>query len=172
MMNKGFEVIEAKWLFNVKPEQIEVVVHPQSIIHSMIQFEDGAIKAQLGTPDMKLPIRYAFSYPNRLKNQSPKLELSQYAHLTFEHPDTTKFPLLNYAYEAMRLGGNIPCILNAANEVVVDAFLKDKIGFLQMADIIADIMQQVSFIKSPSYDDYVSTDAEARRLTREKIISF
>lgn len=102
MMNKGFEVIEAKWLFNVKPEQIEVVVHPQSIIHSMIQFEDGAIKAQLGTPDMKLPIRYAFSYPNRLKNQSPKLELSQYAHLTFEHPDTTKFPLLNYAYEAMR----------------------------------------------------------------------
>ena len=172
MMNKGFEVIEAKWLFNVKPEQIEVVVHPQSIIHSMIQFEDGAIKAQLGTPDMKLPIRYAFSYPNRLKNQSPKLELSQYAHLTFEHPDTTKFPLLNYAYEAMKQGGNIPCILNAANEVVVDAFLKDKIGFLQMADIIADIMQQVSFIKSPSYDDYVSTDAEARRLTREKIISF
>ncbi len=171
MMNKGFEVIEAKWLFNVKPEQIEVVVHPQSIVHSMVQFEDGAIKAQLGTPDMKLPIRYAFSYPNRLKNRSPKLELSQYANLTFEYPDTTKFPLLNYAYEAMKEGGNMPCILNAANEVVVDAFLKDKIKFLQMADIIADMMQQVSFIKSPTYDDYVSTDAETRRLTQEKIIS-
>ena len=172
MVNKGLEVIEAKWLFGVSVDDVQVVVQPQSVIHSMVEYVDGAIIAELGTPDMKLPIRYAFAYPNPMKSQSPKLELSQYAHLTFEHPDTTKFPLLNYAYEAMRLGGNIPCILNAANEVVVDAFLKDKIGFLQMADIIADIMQQVSFIKSPSYDDYVSTDAEARRLTREKIISF
>ncbi len=167
MMNKGFEVIEAKWLFGVTPEQIEVVVHPQSIVHSMVQFSDGAIKAQLGLPNMKLPIQYAFTFPHRLSSNDPKPTLPHYATLTFEQPDTKKFPLLTYAFEAMRIGGNMPCILNAANEVVVDAFLHDRVSFTDMPKIIADTMQKVSFITTPSYDDYVATDNESRYITKE-----
>ncbi len=169
MMNKGFEVIEAKWLFDVKPEQIEVVVHPQSIVHSMIQFEDGAIKAQLGTPDMKLPISYAFSYPNRLKNSSHKLKIEDYHHLTFECPDTEKFPLLSYAYHAMQTGGNMPCILNAANEVAVEAFLHEKIGFIEITSLIMKTMEKMFFIKNPTYEDYVNTDKESRIQAKELI---
>ena len=169
MMNKGFEVIEAKWLFNVRPEQIEVVVHPQSIVHSMIQFEDGAVKAQLGTPDMKLPICYALSYPNRLKCHQPKLTVEAYSQLTFERPDTEKFPLLAYAYEAMKTGGNMPCILNAANEVAVSAFLAGQIGFLDIAALIEKTMEKMPFIQTPVYEDYVKTDEESRIMARELI---
>lgn len=165
MMNKGFEVIEAKWLFGLKAEQIDVLIHPQSIIHSMVEFNDGAIKAQMGLPDMKLPIQYAFGYPDRIKNNYPRLSFSQYNNLTFEVPDTKKFRNLGFAYEAMNTGGNMPCILNAANEVVVDAFLKEKIGFLQMSDIIEQCMQKASFVKTPTYEDYVASDAEARQIT-------
>lgn len=164
MMNKGFEMIEAKWLFGVTSEQIEVVVHPQSVIHSMAQFEDGAVIAQLGIPDMKLPIAYAFSYPVRLKSKAPRLDFKQYATLTFEEPDMNRFRNLAFAFEAVRRGGNMPCILNAANEVVVAAFLQDRIGFLQMSDVIEQTMQKTSFIATPTYDDYVATDAEARRI--------
>lgn len=164
MMNKGFEMIEAKWLFGVTPEQIEVVVHPQSVIHSMVQFEDGAVIAQLGIPDMKLPIAYAFSYPVRLKSKAPRLDFRQYATLTFEEPDMNRFRNLAFAFEAVRRGGNMPCILNAANEVVVAAFLQDRIGFLQMSDVIEQTMEKTSFIATPTYDDYVATDAEARRI--------
>jgi len=169
MMNKGFEVIEAKWLFGLKPEQIDVVIHPQSIIHSMVQFADGSIKAQMGLPDMKLPIQYAFGYPIRLENKYPRLDFSQYSTLTFEQPDVKRFRNLGYAYEAMAKGGNMPCILNAANEIVVAAFLQDKIGFLQMSDIIEQTMNKASFIKTPCYEDYVATDAEARRISLELI---
>lgn len=169
MMNKGFEVIEAKWLFNLQPHQIEVAVHPQSIVHSMVQFEDGAIKAQLGVPDMKLPIAYAFSYPDRLAGVSPKLKLSDYANLTFEEADTTRFPNLGYAYHAMQQGGNVPCVLNAANEVVVDAFLKQRIGFCQMSQVIAEAMEVMPYIATPSYDDYVATDSETRIVTTQLI---
>lgn len=167
MMNKGFEVIEAKWLFGLKPEQIEVLVHPQSIIHSMVEFADGSIKAQLGMPDMRLPIQYAFTYPDRLKTDFPRVDFLQYPELTFEKPDTTRFRNLALAYKAMETGGNMPCILNAANEIVVAAFLKDKIGFLQMSDIIENVMLKATFIKKPSYEDYVETDKEARRITLE-----
>lgn len=167
LMNKGFEMIEAKWLFDVKPEQIEVVVHPQSIIHSMVEFEDASIKAQLGLPDMKLPIRYAFSYPQRLKCKAPRLSFTQYNEFTFEQPDMMRFRNLAFAYEAIKTGGNMPCILNAANEVVVDAFLKDQIGFLQMSDVIEQTMQKADYIVNPSYEDYVETDAMARRIARE-----
>ncbi len=169
MMNKGFEVIEARWLFNVGPEQIEVAVHPQSIVHSMVQFQDGAIKAQLGLPNMKLPIQYAFAYPYRLPNPDPKPQLDHYMTLTFERPDTGRFPLLEYAYEAMRRGGNMPCIMNAANEIVVDAFLNDRIAFTDMPQLIARAMNAVSFVSTPTYDDYVATDTETRRLTQEWI---
>lgn len=169
MMNKGFEVIEAQWLFNVTPEQIEVVVHPQSIVHSMVQFQDGAIKAQLGLPNMKLPIQYAFSYPHRLPSADPKPRMEDYMTLTFERPDTERFPLLGYAYDAMRRGGNMPCIMNAANEIVVDAFLHDRIAFTDMPRLIARAMEQVAFVASPTYDDYVATDHETRCLTREWI---
>ncbi len=169
MMNKGFEVIEAKWLFGIAPEQIEVVVHPQSIIHSMVQFADGAIKAQLGLPDMKLPILYAFSYPDRLKTDYPRLNFADYPQLTFEKPDTTKFRNLTFAYEAMRRKGNAACILNAANEIVVAAFLKDAIGFLQMSDVIETTMERVSFLPQPMYEDYVATDAEARAVAAELV---
>ena len=168
-MNKGFEVIEARWLFNVGPEQIEVAVHPQSIVHSMVQFQDGAIKAQLGLPNMKLPIQYAFAYPYRLPNPDPKPQLDHYMTLTFERPDTGRFPLLEYAYEAMRRGGNMPCIMNAANEIVVDAFLNDRIAFTDMPQLIARAMNAVSFVSTPTYDDYVATDTETRRLTQEWI---
>ena len=164
MMNKGFEMIEAKWLFGVTPEQVQVVVHPQSVIHSMVQFEDGAVMAQLGIPDMKLPIAYAFSFPKRMKSLAPRLDFRQYATLTFEEPDTRRFRNLAFAFEAVRQGGNMPCVLNAANEVVVAAVLRDEIGFLRMSDVIERTMAKASFIAKPSYEDYVATDAEARRL--------
>lgn len=164
MMNKGFEMIEAKWLFGVAPEQIEIVVHPQSVIHSMVQFEDGAVMAQLGIPDMKLPIAYAFSYPVRLKSPAPRLDFRHYATLTFEQPDMERFRNLAFAFDAVGRGGNMPCILNAANEVVVAAFLQEKIGFLHMSDVIEQTMAKAPFIASPTYDDYVATDAEARRI--------
>ncbi len=162
MMNKGFEVIEAKWLFGVKPEQIEVVVHPQSVIHSMVQFEDGAVKAQLGVPDMRLPIQYAFSYPDRIHSSFGRLDFTKCTDLTFEQPDTKRFRNLALAYEALHQGGNMPCIVNAANEVMVSAFLKERVGFFEMSDIIEKTMQSVAFIKQPVYEDYVATDAEAR----------
>lgn len=169
MMNKGFEVIEAKWLFGVDPSRIQVVVHPQSIIHSMVQFRDGSIKAQLGLPDMKLPIQYAFTYPDRLASNFPRLNFALYPQFTFEQPDPEKFRNLAYAYYALDKAGNMPCILNAANEVVVASFLKNRIGFLQMSDIIELTMDKCSFINHPTYDDYVHTDAEARRIAGEFI---
>lgn len=169
MMNKGFEMIEAKWLFGLAPEQIQVVVHPQSVIHSMVQFEDGAVIAQLGIPDMKLPISYAFSYPKRLHSKAPRLDFTQYATFTFEEPDMERFRNLAFAFDAVRKGGNMPCILNAANEVVVAAFLRDEIGFLQMSDVIEKTMAKATFIPVPTYEDYVATDAEARKIA-EKLI--
>ena len=170
MMNKGFEVIEAKWLFGVRPEQIEVVVHPQSVIHSMVQFEDGAVKAQLGMPDMRLPIQYAFSYPERVKSSFERLDFAKVTDLTFEQPDTKRFRNLALAYEALHQAGNMPCIVNAANEVVA-AFLKDNISFLGMSDVIEKTMGRVAYIKEPSYEDYVATDAEARCIAEELIIN-
>jgi 1-deoxy-D-xylulose 5-phosphate reductoisomerase len=167
MMNKGFEMIEAKWLFGVTPEQIQVVVHPQSVIHSMVQFEDGAVIAQLGIPDMKLPISYAFSYPKRLHCKAPRLDFTRYATLTFEEPDMERFRNLAFAFDAVRKGGNMPCILNAANEVVVAAFLRDEIGFLRMSDVIEKTMAKATFIPVPSYEDYVATDAEARKIAEQ-----
>ena len=167
MMNKGFEMIEAKWLFDVTPDQVQVVVHPQSVIHAMVQFEDGAVIAQLGIPDMKLPIAYAFSFPTRMRSMAPRLDFNQYSTLTFEEPDMERFRNLAFAFEAARQGGNMPCILNAANEVVVAAFLQDRIGFLQMSDVIERTMRKASFIVNPSYEDYVATDTEARRLAAE-----
>ncbi len=169
MMNKGFEVIEAKWLFGVNPMQIDVVVHPQSIIHSMVEFADGSIKAQLGMPDMRLPIQYAFTYPMRISSKFPRLDFSTYSQLTFEKPDTKRFRNLAFAYKAMESGGNMPCIVNAANEVVVAAFLENKIGFLQMSDVIETVMAKADFVKNPSYDDYVATDIDVRRLTKSLI---
>ena len=165
MMNKGFEVIEAKWLFGVRPEQIEVVVHPQSVIHSMVQFEDGAVKAQLGMPDMRLPIQFAFSYPERVRSSFDRLDFMKCRELTFEAPDTQRFRNLALAYEALHRGGNLPCIVNAANEVVVAAFLADRVSFLGMSDAIEEAMQRMPFIASPTYEDYVETDAETRRFT-------
>ena len=169
MMNKGFEVMEARWLFGVRPEQIEVVVHPQSVIHSMVQFEDGAIKAQLGMPDMRLPIQYAFSYPYRLPATFQRLDFRLCTELTFEQPDPTRFRNLALAYEALHKGGNMPCIVNAANEVCVAAFLHDQISFLHMSDVIAEVMQRMTFVEKPTYEDYVQTDAAARRLTEDII---
>ena len=169
MMNKGFEVIEAKWLFGVRPDQIEVVVHPQSVIHSMVQYEDGAVKAQLGMPDMRLPIQYAFSYPQRIKASFDRLDFSTMKELTFEQPDTNRFRCLALAYEALNRGGNMACIVNAANEVVVSAFLKDKISFLRMSEVIEQTMAKVPFIQIPTYEDYVATDAEARRMAESLI---
>ena len=171
MMNKGFEVIEAKWLFGVKPEQIEVVVHPQSVIHSMVEYMDGAVKAQLGVPDMRLPIQYAFSYPKRESLSGERLDFMKCNTLTFEAPDTKRFRNLAFAYEAMNRGGNMACILNAANEVVVAAFLKDQISFLGMSDVIEKTMNRVSFISNPTYNDYVETDAIARRIAAEFVIN-
>jgi 1-deoxy-D-xylulose-5-phosphate reductoisomerase len=169
MMNKGFEVIEAKWLFGVRPDQIEVVVHPQSVIHSMVQYEDGAVKAQLGMPDMRLPIQYAFSYPQRIKSSFDRLDFSTLKELTFEQPDTNRFRCLALAYEALNQGGNMACILNAANEVVVSAFLQERIPFLRMSEVIEETMAKVSFISAPTYEDYVATDAEARRIAESLI---
>ncbi len=165
LMNKGFEVIEAKWLFGLKPSQIEVLIHPQSIIHSMVQFVDGSVKAQIGLPDMKLPIQYAFAFPQRIKNNYPRLDFAQYARFDFQQPDTSKFRNLAFAYDAMEKGGTMPCVLNAANEVVVAAFLEEKIGFLHMSDIIEKTMQTASWIAKPTYEDYVLADKQARELT-------
>lgn len=162
LMNKGFEVIEAKWLFGVKPEQIQVVVHPQSVIHSAVQFEDGAVKAQLGVPDMRLPIQYAFSYPRRLPLNGERLDLFQMKDLTFERPDTERFRCLALAYEALHQGGNMPCIVNAANEIANRAFIDDKISFPQIADIIERTMAKVDFTNEATLDTYLQTDKEAR----------
>lgn len=169
MMNKGFEVIEAKWLFGLKPEQIEVIIHPQSIVHSMVQFEDGSIKAQMGLPDMKLPIQYALSFPKRIKSNFPRFSFVGYPSLTFEPPDTHRFPMLQFAYEAMNRGGNIPCALNAANEVAVDAFLNGKLGFLQIADVVEESLGRATFIEHPTYDDYLSTDINTREIAIKQI---
>ncbi|MFD3002556.1 1-deoxy-D-xylulose-5-phosphate reductoisomerase [Pontibacter toksunensis] len=169
LMNKGLEVIEAKWLFDLRNEQIEVVVHPQSIVHSLVQFEDGSIKAQLGLPDMKLPIQYALGYPQRLKSDFPRFSFMDYPQLTFEQPDLKTFRNLQLAFDAMEKGGNMPCILNAANEVAVSAFLRDKVGFLQMSDVIESCLAKVAYIANPSYEDYVKTDNEARIISAELI---
>jgi 1-deoxy-D-xylulose-5-phosphate reductoisomerase len=164
LMNKGLEVIEAKWLFNLRMDQIDVIVHPQSIIHSMVQFEDGSIKAQMGLPDMKLPIQFALSYPDRIKSDFPRFNFVDYPQLTFEQPDMKTFRNLGLAIESMKQGGNMPCILNAANEVAVAKFLKDEIGFLEMSDLIENCMAKASFIKKPTYEDYVLSDKETREL--------
>ena len=164
MMNKGFEVIEAKWLFGVPVEKVQVLVHPQSIVHSAVQFTDGAIKAQLGAPDMRLPIQYALSFPERLASDFPRADLFALGALTFEQPDLERFPNLALAYEAMHRGGNMPCVLNAANEVVNLAFREGRCGFLQMSDIIRETMDKTPFIQKPTYENYVATDAEARRI--------
>ena len=167
MMNKGFEVIEAKWLFGVDASQIEVLVHPQSIVHSAVQFHDGSVKAQLGVPDMRLPIQYAFSFPRRLPLSGQRLNLFQAQRLEFFEPDLQKFRCLALAFEAIHRGGNMPCIVNAANEVVNRAFLEDRCRFLQMGDVIAETMQRATFDNNPDYDTYVATDAEARRIAAE-----
>jgi 1-deoxy-D-xylulose-5-phosphate reductoisomerase len=169
LMNKGLEVIEARWLFNVVPQQIEVVIHPQSIIHSMVQFADGSIKAQMGLPDMRLPIQYALGYPNRLATDFPRLNFSDFPELTFRKPDSEIFRNLALAYEALGKGGNMPCILNAADEIAVHAFLKDKVGFMGMTAVIEHCMQHASFIVKPDYGDYVQTDIETRRIAEEFI---
>ena len=166
LMNKGLEVIEAKWLFGLKPEQIDVIVHPQSIIHSIAQFEDGSMKAQMGLPDMKLPIQYALGYPKRLKCNFPRFNFLDYPTLTFEQPDKETFRNLALAFEAMENGGNTACVLNAANEVVVDAFLKDKIKFLQISEVIEQCLQKATFVQKPTYEDYVQSDNEAREITQ------
>lgn len=163
MMNKGFEVIEAKWLFGVEAEKIQVLVHPQSIVHSAVQFRDGGVKAQLGVPDMRLPIQYAFSFPERLPLNGDRLDLFRQP-LEFFEPDMGKFRCLAMAYESIRRGGNVPCVVNAANEVVNEAFRHDRCGFLQMADIIEATMQRATFVAQPTYDDYIASDAEARRI--------
>ena len=169
LMNKGFEMIEAKWLFGMEPESIEVVIHPQSIVHSMVQFVDGSVKAQLGMPDMKMPIRYALSFPERIKSGIPRIDFSACGQLTFERPDLSRFPNLGLAYEAIRRGGNMPCILNAANEVVVAAFLEDKIAFPAMSQVIENTLSTVAWVQHPSYGDYVVTDAEARSIAASLI---
>lgn len=171
LMNKGLEVIEAKWLFNLTPAQIEVVVHPQSIIHSLVQFEDGSLKAQLGLPDMRLPIQFALGYPNRLKSDFPRFNFMDYPSLTFEQPDLQTFRNLQLAFDALDRGGNAPCIINAANEVAVEAFLQDKIGFLEISEIIESCLTKATFVQSPDYEDYVLTDEETRRLATERIKS-
>jgi 1-deoxy-D-xylulose-5-phosphate reductoisomerase len=167
LMNKGLEMIEAKWLFGLTPDQIDVIIHPQSIIHSLVQFEDGSMKAQLGLPDMKLPIQYALSYPHRLKSDFNRFDFANYASFTFEKPDTETFRNLALAVEAMKRGGNMPCIINAANEIMVAAFLRDQVGFLEMSDMIEGCMKKVSFIAKPSYQDYVETDYETRKRATE-----
>lgn len=172
LMNKGFEVIEAKWLFNLEPSQIDVVIHPQSIIHSMVQFIDGSIKAQMGLPNMRLPIQYAMCYPDRLSNLFPKFNFTGYPELNFYTPDTKIFRNLALAFETLEKGGNLACMLNAANEVVVSAFLKRQVGFLQMPEIIEKTMKKISFVEHPSIDDYIATDMEARQKAVEIINVF
>lgn len=169
LMNKGLEVMEAKWLFGLELEQIEVIVHAQSIIHSIVQFEDGSMKAQMGLPDMKLPIQFAMTYPNRVKSDFPRFDFLNYPSLTFEKPDMEVFRNLALAFESMKAGGNMPCILNAANEVAVSGFLKDQVGFLEMSDVVERCMQEISFLKNPTYEDYVLTDKETRQKALEII---
>ncbi len=169
LMNKGLEVIEAKWLFNLKPEQIDVIVHPQSIIHSIVQFEDGSMKAQMGLPDMKHPIQYALSYPFRYSSKSERFNFMDYPELTFEQPDSETFKNLALAFQALEKGGNVACVLNAANEIAVEAFLNDEIGFLEIAEINQKCMEEIAFIKSPSYDDYVKTNSETRAFANSLI---
>lgn len=169
LMNKGLEVIEAKWLFGLRADQVEVVVHPQSIIHSMVQFEDGSIKAQLGLPDMRLPIQFAMTYPKRLKSDFPRFDFANYPALTFERPDTETFRNLALAFEALNRGGNMPCVLNAANEVVVEEFLQDRIGFLQMSDVVEQCLSKMNYVASPGLEDYVNTDKETRIKAKELI---
>jgi 1-deoxy-D-xylulose-5-phosphate reductoisomerase len=169
LMNKGLEVIEARWLFDIQADDIEVVVHPQSIIHSLVQFTDGSLKAQLGLPDMKLPIQYALAYPNRLANQFKRFSFMDYPSLTFEQPDLSTFRNLSLAYQSLRKGGNMPCIINAANEIAVAAFLKDEVGFLAMSDVIAECMEQMHYIGVPSVEDYLNTDKETRILAQNLI---
>jgi len=162
LMNKGLEVIEAKWLFGLTAQQVEVVVHPQSIIHSMVQFEDGSIKAQLGLPDMRLPIQFAMTYPNRLKSEFPRFDFANYPALTFEKPDTETFRNLALAFDALARGGNMPCVLNAANEIAVAEFLKDRIGFLEMSAVVERCLEKMDYVANPVYEDYVNTDKETR----------
>ncbi|PIQ47537.1 MAG: 1-deoxy-D-xylulose-5-phosphate reductoisomerase [Cytophagales bacterium CG12_big_fil_rev_8_21_14_0_65_40_12] len=169
LMNKGLEVIEAKWLFGLRMDQIEVIVHPQSIIHSIVQFEDGSMKAQMGLPDMKLPIQFAMTYPGRVKTDFPRFDFINYPQLTFEKPDMETFRNLALAFEALNQGGNMPCVLNAANEVAVEKFLKDEISFLGMSDLVEHCMQKVSFIKMPTYEDYVLTDEATRKIAFERL---
>lgn len=169
LMNKGLEIIEAKWLFNLKPEQIDVIVHPQSIIHSIVQFEDGSMKAQMGLPDMKLPIQYALSYPNRIKATFPRFNFAGYPELTFEPADEKTFRNLYLAKKAMVKGGNMPCVLNAANEIAVAAFLTDKIAFVDMPELIEECMEKIDFIAHPTYEDYVFVDTEARKVAESLI---
>ncbi|MCD8237109.1 MAG: 1-deoxy-D-xylulose-5-phosphate reductoisomerase [Prevotellaceae bacterium] len=169
LMNKGFEVIEAKWLFDVKPEQIQVVVHPQSVIHSMVQFEDGAVKAQLGMPDMRLPIQYAFSYPKRLHSSFERIDFFKLKNMTFEEPDTKRFRCLDIAYKALNMGGNMPCVVNAANEIANQAFISDQIAFGRIAEIIEETMQRMSFCADSSLETYLETDKEARRIASSMI---
>jgi 1-deoxy-D-xylulose-5-phosphate reductoisomerase len=169
LMNKGLEVIEAKWLFGIEANQIEVIVHPQSIVHSLVQFQDGSMKAQMGLPDMKLPIQFALSYPQRLKSGFPRFDFTQYPALTFEKADTETFRNLALAFEALKKGGNLPCVLNAANEVAVAEFLKDNIGFLEMSELVELCMAKMPYISNPTYEDYVNTDWETRRMAEELI---
>jgi len=171
LMNKGLEVIEAKWLFGVKPDQIEVVVHPQSIIHSLVQFTDGSIKAQLGLPDMRIPIQFALSYPDRYSSDNPRFDFANYPNLTFEKPDIKTFRNLQLAFDALDKGGNLPCVLNAANEVAVAAFLREEIGFLEMSDVIEETMNAVEYVKLPSLDDFIASDRESRIITENLIKS-
>src|SRR6187397_574177 len=169
LMNKGLEMIEAKWLFNLKPEQIQVIIHPQSVIHSMVQFEDGSIKAQLGMPDMKLPIQYALGFPQRIHNNFPRFDFKRMNTLTFEEPDIRTFRNLSLSIEALNKGGNLPCVMNAANEIAVDAFLKNRIGFLEMTDLIEKTMQHISYIDKPTLEEYFESDGEARSFAADVI---
>ncbi|MDP9229623.1 MAG: 1-deoxy-D-xylulose-5-phosphate reductoisomerase [Bacteroidota bacterium] len=169
LMNKGLEMIEAKWLFNLKPEQIQILIHPQSVIHSMVQFEDSSVKAQLGLPDMKLPIQYALSFPKRIPNQFPRCDFRKIGTLTFEDPDIKTFRNLALAIEALNKGGNLPCILNAANEIAVFAFLRNRIGFLDMTDVIVKTMEKVAYIKNPNLEEYFESDGEARNFAADII---
>ena len=169
LMNKGLEAIEARWLFHVEPDQIQVVIHPQSIIHSMVQFADGSVKAQLSLPDMRMPIQYAFTWPNRIKSVFPRLDFVECTNLTFDKPDPEKFRNLAISFEVMKKGGNMPCIMNAANEIAVDAFLKEKLGFLDMPGIIEQVLGKMVYIPKPTYEDYKSSDEEARILANELI---
>lgn len=171
LMNKGLEMIEARWLFNLKPEQIDVIVHPQSIIHSIVQFQDGSMKAQMGLPDMKLPIQFAMGYPNRLKSQFPRFDFLKFPSLTFEPPDMETFPCLRIAIEAMETGGNAPCVMNAANEIAVDAFLNKRIGFNQIPEVINGTLAKATFVAKPTFEDYVSTDRESRIIATEMTTS-